>query len=159
MVKEVVLVPEYSDQIIAYDFNNELKENYNLKDIVGKKLQIYPMVAPNSAKPPFLVYFWIPGHIESSSYILRQDSLRYVIYDSNADRLFKISNKIISMFDVGGGPRGPGVDTTVQSGVNVNNVTNRILSSSLIGSRSVQPSEKEGWYSVQLDFTVIYVAD
>jgi hypothetical protein len=151
-------VPDYSDQIIAYDFNDELKRNYGLKDIAGKAVKIFPMVIPNDQKPPFIVYYWLPGHIASSAYLLREDTLRYIIYDSNADRCFRISNKIISMFDVGGGPRGPGTDTTVTSTVNVNNTVNRVLGSRLIGSRSNQPLEKEGWYSVQLDFSVMYVA-
>jgi hypothetical protein len=63
------------------------------------------------------------------------------------------------MFDVGGGPRGPGTDATVSSGVNINNVKNRVLSSRLLRSGTSEPLEKEGWYAVQLDFSVMYVTD
>jgi len=143
---------------IFIDLNNELKEDYGLKEVSGKNIKIFPMVAPSAQKPPFVVYYWIPGHIESSSFAIREDTVRYIVYDSDADRCFRMSNKIISMFDVGGGPRGPGVDTTVRSSVNINNTTNRILSSRLVGSKSNPPSAKEGWFSVQLDFSVMYVA-
>ena len=95
-------MPEYSDQIIAYDLNNELKEDYGLKEVSGKNIKIFPMVAPSAQKPPFVVYYWIPGHIESSSFAISEDTVRYIVYDSDADRCFRMSNKIISMFDVMG---------------------------------------------------------
>ena len=152
-------MPVFSDQIIVYDFNDALKTNTELNTVAGTSLEVFPLVAPSGQAPPFLIYYWIPGHIEMSSYLLREDTLRYHIYDSQADRCFRIANKIISMFDVGGGPRGPGVDTTVSSGVNINNVKNRVLSSRLLRSRTTEPLEKEGWYAVQLDFSVMYVTD
>ena len=72
---------------------------------------------------------------------------------------YRIANKIISMFDVGGGPRGPGTDATVTSATNTNNVKNRVLSSRLLRSKTTEPLEKEGWYAIQLDFSVMYVTD
>ena len=89
----------------------------------------------------------------------RSYTIRYHIYDSQADRCFRIANKIISMFDVGGGPAGPGTDATVTSTTNTNNVKNRVLSSRLLRSRNAEPLEKEGWYAIQLDFSVMYVTD
>ena len=152
-------MPVFSDQIIAYDFNTALKTDAALAVVAGTSVEVFPMVAPSGQTPPFLIYYWMPGHIESSSYTIREDTIRYRIYDSEADRCFRIANKVISMFDVGGGPRGPGVDTTVTSSVNINNVKNRILSSRLLRSRTSEPLEKEGWYTVQLDFSVMYTAE
>ena len=125
-------MPVFSDQIIAYDFNNALKTNSELTTVAGTTMDIFPLVAPSNQTPPFLIYYWIPGHIEISSYLIREDTIRYHIYDSQADRCFRIANKIMSMFDVGGGPRGPGTDTTVTSDVNVNNVPNRVFCSRLL---------------------------
>ena len=152
-------MPVFSDQIIAYDFNNALKTNSELSTVAGTTMDIFPMVAPSSQTPPFLIYYWIPGHREMTSHLLREDTIRYHIYDSQADRCFRIANKIISMFDVGGGPAGPGTDTTVTSATNTNGVPNRVLSSSLLRSRTTEPLEKEGWYAIQLDFSVMYVTD
>ena len=152
-------MPVFSDQIIVYDFNAALKTNSELATVAGSTMDIFPLVAPSGQTPPFLIYYWVPGHIESSSYTIREDTIRYHIYDSQADRCFRIANKIISMFDVGGGQRGPGTDTTVASTTNTNNVKNRILGSRLLRSRTTEPLEKEGWYAIQLDFSVMYVTD
>jgi|TARA_B100001146_G_C15934942_1_gene328809 hypothetical protein len=152
-------MPVFSDQIIVYDFNAALKTNSELATVAGSTMDIFPLVAPSGQTPPFLIYYWVPGHIESSSYTIREDTIRYHIYDSQADRCFRIANKIISMFDVGGGQRGPGTDTTVTSTTNTNNVKNRILGSRLLRSRTTEPLEKEGWYAIQLDFSVMYVTD
>ena len=152
-------MPVFSDQIIAYDFNTALKTNSELATVAGTTMDIFPMVAPSSQTPPFLIYYWVPGHIESSSYMIREDTIRYHVYDSQADRCFRIANKIISMFDVGGGPAGPGTDATVTSTTNTNDVKNRVLSSRLLRSKTTEPLEKEGWYAIQLDFSVMYVTD
>ena len=152
-------MPIFSDQIIAYDFNTALKTNSELTTVAGSSIDIFPMVAPSGQTPPFMIYYWTPGHIDISSYMIRQDTIRYHIYDSQADRCFRIANKVISMFDVGGGPAGPGTNETVTSTTNTNNVKNRDLSSWLMRSKSTEPLEKEGWYAIQLDFSVMYVTD
>jgi len=152
-------MPVFGDQIIAYDFNTALTTNSELATVAGTTLDIFPMVAPTSQTPPFLIYYWIPGHVESTSYMIREDTIRYHIYDSQADRCFRIANKIISMFDVGGGPAGPGTDATVTSTTNTNSIENRVLGSRLLRSRNTEPLEKEGWYAIQLDFSVMYVTD
>ena len=152
-------MPVFSDQIIAYDFNAALKTNSELATVAGTTMDIFPLVAPSGQTPPFIIYYWVPGHIDISSYMIRQDTIRYHIYDSEADRCFRIANKVISMFDVGGGPTGPGTNETVPSATNINGVKNRVLSSWLMRAKSTEPLEKEGWYAIQLDFSVMYVTD
>ena len=92
-------MPVFSDQIIVYDFNNALKTNTELATVAGTTMDIFPLVAPSGQTPPFLIYYWVPGHMDVSSYMIRQDTIRYHIYDSQADRCFRIANKIIEAED------------------------------------------------------------
>ena len=73
--------------------------------------------------------------------------LRYAVYDSDADRCFKISNKLIKLLGEG--------DSISKTG-GITSTANRMLSSRLMASFSEEPVEKEGWYTVVLSFELMY---
>jgi hypothetical protein len=141
--------------VAAYDVNTFLKADATLQSIAGKTvgspMDIYPLIGYGDGDPdypvPFLVYQWEPFNEGVEQYWNRSDVLQYSIYDSDADRCFKISNRLMKLLAEG--------DSVSKSG-GITSTANRILSSRLISSFSEEPVEKEGWYTVVLSFELMY---
>jgi hypothetical protein len=77
------------------------------------------------------------------SYWNRYDGIRYSVYDSDVDRMFKIGERMIKLLGEG---------DQIQGDVPSSNV--RILSSQLVSTSVSEPIEKEGWYQMDLDFSL-----
>jgi hypothetical protein len=141
--------------IVAYDVNTFLKADNTLQTIAGKTtgspMDMYPLIGYGTDDPeypvPFIVYDWEPSNKGVEQYWNRSDTVRYTIYDSDADRCFKVANRILKLLGEG--------DSVSQSGGITSN-DNRILSSRLMSSASEEPVEKEGWYTVILSFELLY---
>jgi hypothetical protein len=135
--------------ISVYDINAHLKADSELANIAGKQMNFFPVVGYGEENPPFVIYFYNPSIPSVEAFWNRFDTIRYSIYDSDADRLFKIAERFIDIL---------GAADTVQKqgGVAPNNV--RVLSSQLLFTSVIEPIEKEGWYQMDLDFGVYSVS-
>jgi len=141
--------------IVAYDVNTFLKADATLQTIAGKTvgspMDMYPLIGYGTDDPdypvPFIVYAWEPFSMGVEQYWNRADAIRYTIYDSDADRCFKVANRIIKLLGEG--------DSVSQSG-GVTSSDDRILSSRFMNSFAEEPVEKEGWYTVVLSFELLY---
>lgn len=131
--------------IAIYDVNTFLKNDTTLQTIAGKTMSFSPVFGYSSETVPFVVYFFNPEISSVESFWNRFDNVRYSIFDSDVDRLFKISERIIYLLGRG--------DTIGE--------TNGIISqyywfksAVFVGSNILEPIEKEGWYQMDLDFRI-----
>lgn len=133
--------------ISVYDINTFLKADTALANIAGKTMNFFPVIGYGTESPPFVIYFYSPGIPSVESYWNRHDSILYSIYDSDVDRLFRISERMITLLGSG---------DQIQGDVPSSNV--RVLSSRLVSSSVSEPIEKEGWYQMDLDFVLYSVS-
>ena len=133
--------------ISVYDINTYLKADTTLANIAGKTMNFFPAHGYGSETAPFVVYFYNPFIPSVEAYWNRYDAIKYCIYDNDADRLFKITERIIELL---------GKADQIQGNVPSSNV--RVLSSYLSSSSFSEPIEKEGWYQMDLDFSVYSVS-
>jgi hypothetical protein len=129
--------------ISVYDINTFLKADATLTSIAGKVMNFFPVLGYGTETPPFVIYYYNPAIPSVESYWNRYDAIRYSVYDSDVDRLFQISERMIYLLG-----RGDQIQGTVPS----SNV--RVVSSQLVGTGLSEPLEKEGWYQMDLDFSV-----
>ena len=134
--------------ISVYDVNTFLKNDTDLANIAGKTMNIFPVVATDGEPAPYLVYFYHPIVSNVETYWERCDYVRYSVFDTNVDRLFKISDRIVNLLSIGDGVNG-------QDGIVSSNY--RILSSYQIGAGVVAPLEINGLYRMNLDFKMVNV--
>jgi hypothetical protein len=133
--------------ISVYSINTYLKADTTLANIAGKVMNFFPVIGYSTETAPFVIYYYNP-HIPSvESYWNRYDAIRYSIYDSDVDRLFQISERLIKLLGEGDQIQG-----------NVASSSVRVLSSQLVSSSLSEPIEKEGWYQMDLDFSLFSVS-
>lgn len=135
--------------IAVYDVNSYLKNDSVLETIAGKEMNFFPVVATDAEPAPFVVYFWNPVIPDVEAYWQRYDIVKYSIFDTNADRLFRLSERFLELLGTG--------DQIAQSG-GVNGTDVRVFASYLIGSNLIAPLEINGWYRMNLDFKITYVS-
>lgn len=133
--------------ISVYDINAYLKNDATLTGIAGKEMNFFPAHGYGNEPAPFVVYFYYPFIPSVEAFWNRYDSIRYAIYDSDVDRLFQIGEQFITLL---------GKADQIQGLVPSSNV--RVLSSYLASSNFTEPLEKEGWYQMDLDFSVYSVS-
>lgn len=133
--------------ISVYDINAYLKADTDLANIAGKTMSFFPVIGYGTEAPPFVIYFYNPAIPSVEAYWNRYDSIRYSVYDSDVDRLFQIGERMITLL---------GQADQIQGNVPSSNV--RVLSSYLTSTNLIEPIEKEGWYQMDLDFTVYSVS-
>ena len=132
----------------VYDINTALKADSSLANIAGKTMNYFPVVATNGETAPFVIYYYQPSIPSNEAYWMRKDIIRYSIFDTDVDRLFKISERILELLGKTG--------TIAQAG-GVTGSNSRILSSYQTGSSLAAPLELNGWYRMNLDFRVCNV--
>ena len=135
--------------ISVYSVNTFLKNDTELANIAGKQMNFFPVVGYGTETPPFVVYFYNPFMPSVESFWNRVDNVRYSIYDSDVDRLFRISERFIYLLGRG---------DTVQDSGGITSNTHTFKASSFVGSSLLEPIEKEGWYQMDLDFRIYSVA-
>lgn len=133
--------------ISVYDVNQYLKDDSDLANIAGKTMNFFPAHGYGNEAPPFVVYFYYPFIPSVEAYWNRYDAVKYSIYDSDVDRLFQIGERIIELI---------GIADQIQGNIPSSNV--RVLSTYLASSNFIEPLEKEGWYQMDLDFSIYSVA-
>lgn len=135
--------------ISAYDINTYLKNDSSLETIAGKVMNFLPIVATGSQEPPYVVYYYRPNVDNVEYYWQRCDLLRYSIFDSNIDRMYRISERLIDLLGSG--------DQIAQSG-GCAGTDVRMLSTYLINSSESPSLEKDGIFRINLDFKIMSVA-
>jgi len=133
--------------ISVYDINTYLKADSALANIAGKTMNFFPAHGYGNESAPFVVYFYNPFIPSVEAYWNRYDAIKYCIYDNDADRLFRITERVIALL---------GQSDQIQGFVPSANV--RVLSSYLVSSDFSEPIEKEGWYEMDLNFSVYSVS-
>jgi len=134
--------------ISVYDVNAHLKNDATLQTLAGKTMSFFPVIATDGEPAPFVVYFYNPMVSNVETYWERYDYIKYSIFDTDVDRLFKISERFIDLLSIGDG-------VAKQNGITSNTV--RILSSKQTGSSLTAPLEINGWYRMNLDFRICSV--
>lgn len=135
--------------ISVYDINSYLKNDTTLQGIAGKTMNFFPVIGYGTESPPFVVYYYNPAIPNVEAFWNRYDNIRYSVYDSDVDRLFKISERIIYLLGRG--------DTVGETG-GIESQNYDFKSSVFVGSTLLEPLEKEGWYQMDLDFRIYHVA-
>ena len=133
--------------ISVYDINEYLKNDTDLANIAGMTMSFFPAHGYGNEAAPFVVYFYYPFIPSVEAYWNRYDAVKYSIYDSDVDRLFQIGERIIELL---------GKADQIQGNVPSSNV--RVLSTYLASSNFIEPLEKEGWYQMDLDFSIYSVS-
>jgi hypothetical protein len=134
--------------ISVYDVNTYLKNDSTIQSIAGKTMSFFPVVATDGEPAPFVVYFYNPTVSNVETYWERYDYIKYSIFDTDVDRLFRLSERFIDLLSIGDG-------VAQQNGITSDRV--RILSAQQIGSSLVAPLEINGWYRMNLDFRICAV--
>ena len=145
------LLPNSKEVVLAlsvYDINTALRADTVLANIAGKTMNFFPVVATNGETAPFVIYYYQPSIPSADAYWIRKDVIRYSIFDTDADRLFRLSERFLERLGQ--------ADQVAKSG-GITGSNSRILSSYQTGSSLAAPLEKEGWYRMNLDFKVCNV--
>jgi hypothetical protein len=132
----------------VYDLNNFLKNHPDVQEIAGTSLDFYPIVGYGEENPPFVVYIANPNIPSLEAFWNRYDVITYTIYDSNIDRLFKITEKFLDLLAKG--------DEISQPG-GADGTSVRILSTYFVDSDLEEAMEKDGWFKMTLNFILYYV--
>lgn len=133
----------------VYDINSFLSSDSTVQTIAGKTMPFFPIVGDGSETAPFVVYFVSQNIPSVEAWWNRYDSVNYVVYDTNIDRLFRIGERMIELLSKGdfiADPSGKeGTDT-------------RLFSTMFNGSSVAEAIERDGWFTMNLEFTIYYAA-
>lgn len=132
--------------VSVYDVNEFLKNDATLTSIAGKEMNFFPVIGYGDENPPFVVYYFSPSIASVDAYWMRTDTVRYSVYDSDVDRLLKISDRMILLLGRG---------HTVGDSGGITSSYHRFKSAIFLGSNLLEPMEKEGWYQMDLDFRIM----
>jgi hypothetical protein len=135
--------------ISAYDVNTYLKSDSSMANIAGKTMSFFPIVATASPEPPYVVYYYRPGIPDVEAYWSRCDLIRYSIFDSDIDRMYRLSERFIDLLGSG--------DQIAQPGGLAGN-TVRIQSTYMVNSSESPALEKDGIFRINLDFKILSVS-
>jgi hypothetical protein len=134
--------------ISVYDINNYLKSNAAITALAGKTIDIFPAIGYADSSSPFIVYYFSPSIPSVESWWMRKDLIEYSIYDIDMDRMLNICEVMISLLSKGDEIASPG---------GVTGTSTRVLSAEFVGSFVQSPSERDGWYRMDLEFNIYHV--
>lgn len=135
--------------IAVYDVNTFLKNDAQIIAIAGKTMNFFPVVATDAEPAPFVVYFYSPMVPDVEAYWLRYDAIKYSIFDTDVDRLFRLSERFVEILGSG---------DQIEASGGVSGTDTRIFSSYQTGSNLIAPLEINGWYRMNLDFKLCYIS-
>lgn len=129
--------------LLIYDINDYVK---NTLPAPYTGINIFPMVGYSEVAPPFMLYFWLPSKVNVESFYIRRDFIFYHIYDTDAARLFDITNEMEKIFNVADNIQGQ-----------VPSATNRVMWSEWRGGTPTAPITDEGFYKMSFEIWIGYV--
>ena len=95
---------------------------------------------------PLILYQWRPGNYNVERFFIRVDNIRYTILDDEFDRGILVAERMEQLLNIGDGAHAAIASTNY-----------RIFASDLKIGETGAPLEREGWYSVRLDYKIEYV--
>jgi hypothetical protein len=135
--------------LAVYDINSFLSNDSSMQLIAGKTMSFFPIVGDGSETAPFVVYFISQNTPSVEAWWNRYDAVNYIIYDTNIDRLFKIGERMIELLSKG---------DYISSSSGKEGTDTRLFSTSFNGSSVTEAIERDGWFAMNLEFTIYYVA-
>lgn len=132
----------------VYDINNWIKNHPAIMALLGRQIQIFPNVGYSDENAPFLIYMFAPGTIGVENFWYRRDHVAYLIYDTDVDRMFNIGEILIDILHKG--------DQISQSG-GVAGTDYRILSTEFVSATTDSPTDRDGWYRMDIEFIIYHV--
>lgn len=129
--------------ILIYDVNSYLQNNLPAP-YTG--IDIQPMVGAADTAAPHILYHWLPSKRNVERYYIRRDFIIYNIYDTDAERLFDITNEMEKLFNLA---------DTIQGQIPSDD--NRTLWCEWRGGTTTAPIMREGWYKMSFEIWVGYV--
>lgn len=136
--------------IAAYDINNYLKADSTVQSIAGKTMNFFPIVGDGSETAPFVVYTVSNSIPTPEAWWNRYDAITYSIYDTNIDRMLQIGERFIYLLSKGD-------EISQSSGKEGTDV--RLLSTYFVGSTLQDAIEKDGWFTMNLEFIIYFVPE
>lgn len=133
----------------VYDLNSYMKSNSAVQTAAGKEINFFPIIGYGDENPPFVVYSYLPNIPSLEAFWNRYDSVSYVIYDSNIDRMYQISEVFIDILSKG--------DEISQSN-GVTGTDTRIYSTYFVDASVGEAIEKDGWFTMNLNFIIYYAS-
>lgn len=133
--------------LAIYDLNSFLKSDSEIQTLAGKTLQFFPIISPGDEPAPFVVYYVNHNIPSVEAWWNRYDSISYVIYDVDIDRMLKIGERVIDLLSKG---------DEIASSSGKEGTDTRIFSTYFNGSSVAEAIERDGWFSMILEFTLYY---
>ena len=133
--------------LAVYDVNNFLKADSTLQSIAGKTMSFFPIIGSGSETAPFVVYFISHQIPNVESWWNRFDIVSYTVYDTDIDRLLRIGERVIELLSKGDAIS----DSGGKEGTDV-----RLFSTYFEGSSVGEAIERDGWFTMNLDFRIYY---
>lgn len=129
--------------LLIYDVNQYTKDNLPAP---YTDIDIFPLVGYADSQPPFILYHWLPSKRNVERYWLRRDFVIYNIYDTDAARLFDLTNELEKLFNLADLIQG-----------RIESTTNRVLWSEWRGGTTTAPILREGFYKMSFEIWIGYV--
>jgi len=133
----------------VYDINNYLKNDSTIQSIAGKTMNFYAIIGNNVEAAPFVTYIVSPAVFSVEKFWDRRDAVTYSIFDTDIDRMLKIGERFIEMLSKGDAI----ADSGGKEGTDV-----RLLSTYFVSSLVSEAIERDGWFRLDLEFIIYYVA-
>jgi hypothetical protein len=131
-----------------YDINAYLRDDSTVQSIAGKTMSFFPIVGDGSETAPFVVYTIAPSIPTPEAWWNRYDAVSYSIYDTNIDRMLRLGERFIYLL-------GKGDEISQSGGKEGTDV--RLLSTYFVDSSVEDAIEKDGWFTMNLDFIIYFV--
>lgn len=135
--------------LAAYDINAFIKADSELQTIAGKTIDIYPIIGPGGETAPFAVYYVSSTIPNLEAWWNRYDTISYTVYDTDINRLYKIGERMIELLSKG---------HVIADADGKEGTDTRLLSTYFTGSEVMDSIERDGWFTMNLDFVVYYTA-
>ena len=135
--------------LAVYDINSHLSADSSLQTIAGKTMSFFPIIGGGDETAPFVVYFLNQEIPSVEAWWNRVDTVSYTVYDTDIDRLLRIGERIIEMLSKGDAIS----DSGGKEGSDV-----RLFSTQFTGSTVGEAIERDGWFTMVLDFRILYAA-
>lgn len=132
----------------VYDINSFIKADSEIQTLAGKEISIFPAIAYGDEAAPFIIYYYSPIIPDVEAFWNRVDNVSYLIYDTDIDRMMNIGERIMELLGKGDQISQPGG----KAGTDV-----RILSTVVNNAAINAPNERDGWYSMELEFDIHHV--
>jgi hypothetical protein len=130
-----------------YDLNSYIKTDSTLITLSNKDtVTIEPAVGGQETEAPVILWWYIPGRHDKWIDGWRDDIVRYMVLDDDAERCIAVGERIIALLN-----RGPDIRTAVSSFGYTG------LNSLLVKGEFMGPSIRDGWFQFKIEAEVSWL--